>query len=90
MNKKNLSRKNKIIYEPEDDVLNIWLSDKAYDYGEDDGDLIITHYTKEGEPVYIEILFASRFFKKHTKKSYISKKSNISTAAVPHKVSKIK
>ena len=62
-NKKNTFRKNKIIYEPEDDVLNIWLSDKEYEYGKDNGDLVITHYTKDGEPVYIEILFASRFFK---------------------------
>ena len=63
MKNKILSRKNKIIYEPEDDILNIWLSDKPYDYGEDDGNLIITHYTKAGEPVYVEVLFASRFLK---------------------------
>lgn len=63
MNKKDISRKNKIVYEPKDDVLNIWLSDKPYDYGENDGNLVITHYTKDGEPVYIEVLFASRFFK---------------------------
>lgn len=62
-NKQSFSRKNKIIYEPEDDILNVWLSDKPYDYGEDDGNLVITHYTKDGEPVYIEVLFASRFFK---------------------------
>lgn len=67
-------RKNKIVYEPEDDVLNIWLSDKPYDYGEDDGDLVITHYTKDGEPVYIEVLFASRFFK-HAGPDF-SKKAN--------------
>lgn len=58
-----MKNKSKIVYEPKDDVLNIWLSDKPYEYGEDDGNLVITHYTKGGEPVYIEVLFASRFFK---------------------------
>ncbi len=50
----------KILYEPEDDVLNIWLSKKHFDYAEDE-DGVIIHYTKDGEPVYIEILDASRF-----------------------------
>lgn len=56
----------KIVYEPEDDVLNIWLSKEPYDFAEDENGAI-THYTKEGEPVYIEILDASRFFKKTAK-----------------------
>lgn len=56
----------KVVYEKEDDVLNVWLSNKPFDYAEDN-DLVITHYTKEGEPVYIEILYASRFLKKNRK-----------------------
>lgn len=68
----------KIKYEPKDDVLNIWLSKKLYDYAEDE-DGVITHYTKDGEPVYIEILDASRFFKKSAK--------NISTSpAITHRI----
>jgi len=54
--------KSKVIYEPEDDVLNIWLSRKPVDYAEDEKG-VITHYTKKGEPVYIEILFASKLLK---------------------------
>lgn len=85
-------RKDKIYYEPEDDVLNIWLSDKPYDYGEDNGDLIITHYTKEGEPVYIEVLFASRFFKNagpdfYKKAKQIESKLQ-NTSAVLHQIRK--
>ncbi len=77
----------KIIYEPEDDVLNIWLSKKLYDYAEDENG-VITHYTKKREPVYIEILFASRLFKD---KSFIKKgqKSNWpdqSSVSIPHKI----
>lgn len=53
-------KRKRILYEAEDDVLNIWLSDKHFDYAEDEGGVII-HYTKNKEPVYIEILDASRF-----------------------------
>ena len=53
-------KRKRILYEAEDDVLNIWLSDKHFDYAEDE-DGIIIHYTKDKEPVYIEILDASRF-----------------------------
>lgn len=78
----------KIVYEPEDDVLNIWLSKKPYDYGEDNGDLVITHYTKDDEPVYIEVLFASRFFKMKSpvKKTKTVLKDKYQQAAIPHRI----
>lgn len=76
----------KIKYEREDDVLNIWLSGKPYEYGEDNGDLVITHYTKDGEPVYIEILFASRFFRKSTKKAFDKKSIHAVSAPISHKI----
>lgn len=61
-----MNKKSKVLYEKEDDVLNIWLSKKPYDYAvETDG--IITHFTKDNEPVYIEVLYASRFLKETTK-----------------------
>lgn len=63
--------KNKVIYEKKDDVLNIWLSKGKIDYAEE-ADGIITHYTKDDKPVYIEILDASRFFKK-SRKTFRSK-----------------
>lgn len=62
------NKNSKVIYEPEDDVLNIWLSKKPVDYAEDE-DGVITHYTKSGEPVYIEILFASKFLGKKYQKT---------------------
>lgn len=65
-----MNKKKRVLYEPEDDVLNIWLSDKHFDYAEDE-DGVIIHYTKKREPVYIEILDASRFLNK-TKKFYPS------------------
>lgn len=52
----------KFTYETEDDVLNIWLSKKPIDFAEQSGDIII-HFTKDNEPVYIEILDASYFLK---------------------------
>lgn len=55
-----MKKTKRVYYESEDDVLNIWLSDKHFDYAEDE-DGVIIHYTKEREPVYIEILDASKF-----------------------------
>ena len=52
----------KMIYEPEDDVLNIWLSRKPIDYAEQTGDVIV-HFTKNNEAVYIEVLDASKLLK---------------------------
>ena len=62
-----------VTYEHEDDVLNIWLSKKPIDYAEDK-DGVIVHYTKDNKPVYIEILYAKRFFNK-SKKSDWSRKT---------------
>lgn len=76
----------KVFYEPEDDVLNIWFprkSGKRIDYAEDENGVII-HYTKDGEPVYVEILDASRFFRQ-AHKPHSSKIENISIA-IPHKI----
>lgn len=52
----------KMIYETEDDVLNIWFSRKPIDYAEQTGDVIV-HFTKDNQAVYIEILDASKFLK---------------------------
>lgn len=54
--------KNKVVYEKEDDILNIWLSKKPIDYAENTEGVIV-HFTKNNEPVYIEVLDASRFLK---------------------------
>lgn len=95
-NSKRSSRKNRIVYEAKDDILNIWLSDKPYEYGEDDGNLVITHYTKDGEPVYIEVLFASRFFKEigpdfsERAKRAESKVKNVQTVSIPLEIKKSK
>lgn len=58
----------KMIYEPEDDVLNLWLSRKPIDYAEQIGDVIV-HFTKDQEAVYIEILDASKLFKRFKQNS---------------------
>lgn len=54
------------IYEKEDDVLNIWLSHKKIDDAQQQGD-IISHFTEDGELVYIEVLDASKFLKEQSK-----------------------
>lgn len=80
-----------MIYEPEDDILNIWFSRKAIDYAEQTGDVIV-HFTKENEPVYIEILDAAKFLKEAN--SSLPKKvqrqvlPDEAQVAVAHKISK--
>jgi len=79
-----------MIYEPEDDVLNIWLSKQPIDYAEQTGDVIV-HFTKDNEAVYIEVLDASRLLKdlgktlpKNLKQSWLDQP----TASVAHRISK--
>ena len=50
----------KIRYSKDVDILLIELSDKPIDYAEEEGNLII-HFSKDGEPVLIEILDAKEF-----------------------------
>lgn len=50
----------KIRYSKDEDILLIELSEKTIDYAEEEGQLII-HFSKEGEPVLIEILDAKEF-----------------------------
>ena len=78
----------RMIYEPEDDVLNIWLSRKPIDYAEQTGDVIV-HFTKKSEAVYIEVLDASKLLRdfgktlpKNLKQSWL----DTSTASVAHRI----
>lgn len=79
----------KVYYEPEDDVLNIWVSKKHFDYAEDE-DGVIIHYTKDHEPVYIEILNASRFLGRRDQ--FLSKKlpkgqvGRSPIVSIPHRI----
>lgn len=66
MKRKTSNKNPKFSYESEDDVLNIWLSRKRIDYAEQSGDIIV-HFTVNHEPVYIEILDASRFLREQSK-----------------------
>ena len=77
-----------MIYEPEDDVLNIWLSRKPIDYAEQTGDVIV-HFTKKSEAVYIEVLDASKLLRdfgktlpKNLKQSWL----DTPTASVAHRI----
>jgi len=53
----------KIKYSKDVDALLIEISDKAIDYAEEQGQIIV-HFSKEGEPVLIEILDAKEFLLK--------------------------
>lgn len=78
----------KMIYEPEDDVLNIWLSRKPIDYAEQTGDVIV-HFTKDKEAVYIEVLDASNLLKDLSKtlpKSLKQSWLDIPTTSVAHRI----
>jgi len=46
-------------YDPETDILLIKLSDEKPDFG-DQKENIITHYSKQGKPIEIEIMDASK------------------------------
>ncbi len=50
----------RIRYSKDVDALLIELSDKPIDYAEDEGQMII-HFSKDGEPVLLEILDAKDF-----------------------------
>lgn len=50
----------KIKYDKETDILLIELSEKPIEYAEEEGQMII-HFTKDEEPVLLEILDAKEF-----------------------------
>ncbi len=50
----------KIKYSKDVDVLLIEVSDRPIDYAEEEGQIIV-HFTKDGEPVLLEILNAREF-----------------------------
>lgn len=56
----------KIKYYKEDNILVITLSSRPFDYAEMEDDFVV-HYTKDGKPVRIEILDASKFLQEQSK-----------------------
>lgn len=50
----------KIKYSSEVDILKVWLSDEPFNHAEESSG-IITHMTKEGKPVLLEIQGAREF-----------------------------
>ena len=50
----------KVKYSREVDIFSIRLSDDSFDYAEEDGGLI-THFSKKGNPVLLEIQGAGDF-----------------------------
>ena len=50
----------RIKYYSDADALDIWISDEKRDYGEEAGEEMVLHYTKEGKLVKIELLDASK------------------------------
>ncbi|HZA24965.1 MAG TPA: DUF2283 domain-containing protein [Dehalococcoidia bacterium] len=50
----------KVKYDREVDILSVWLSDELFDYAEE-ANGIITHFTKDGRPVMLEIQGAKDF-----------------------------
>lgn len=50
----------KVRYSPGEDILMYEVSSEPIDYAEEMGSVIV-HFTKEGKPVLLEILDASKF-----------------------------
>ncbi len=63
-----MKNNSKISYEPEADVLRFEVTDKPIDYAKEMGNLVI-HFSKEGLPVYVEVLEATKF-RKATDKAF--------------------
>lgn len=54
------NKKPKISYDSEADVLRVEISKRPIDYAREMGNIVV-HFTKEGLPVYLEVLEAKRF-----------------------------
>lgn len=54
------NKKTKISYDPEADVLRVEISKRPIDYAREMGNIVV-HFTKQGLPVYLEVLEAKRF-----------------------------
>ena len=55
-----MDNNSKISYEPEADVLRIEVANLPIDYAKEIGNFVV-HFSKDGLPVYVEILEASKF-----------------------------
>lgn len=64
----------KVSYNRESDVLMIQVSEAKIDYAEEMGPIIV-HFTKEGNPVLLEILDASEVISEVTKIGMKTKKT---------------
>lgn len=53
-------RKPKISYEPQADVISWEISEDPIDHAKEIGDVVV-HFSRDNEPVYLEILEASKF-----------------------------
>lgn len=60
------SKKVKINYEPEADVLRVEMASGSIDFATE-VDNIVVHFSKKGVPLYLEILEATKFLKQSTK-----------------------
>ncbi len=66
----------KYTYDPDADVLAVFLANKPFDYASEIGDFIV-HFDKSNTPVYVEILNASRFLQNAAHKLPKSKKHEL-------------
>ncbi len=62
----------KISYEPEADILRIEILKSPIDYATEMGSFVV-HFNKQGVPIYVEILEASKFLRE-TEKAYSKSK----------------
>ncbi|MBU3942535.1 DUF2283 domain-containing protein [Patescibacteria group bacterium] len=73
------NNKAKISYDVEADVLRVELSKQPIDYAKEMGNIVV-HFTKDGVPVYLEVLEA---------KGFLTKTKNILESAKTSEFSKI-
>jgi len=67
------NKKSKISYDAESDVMRVEISKRPIDYAKEMGNIVV-HFTKEGLPVYLEVLEARKFL---TKTKKILEHSNV-------------
>ena len=69
----------KVKYYTDDNILVITLSNKPYEFAQQQGDFVV-HYTKDYKPVRIEILDAKKFLKETSSSLPASVRQTISYA----------
>lgn len=72
-------------YDPESDVLSVYLAKRPFSYAQEMGDVIV-HFDSKDKPVYLEFLNAKKFVKNASDSFPISIKKRIAKEILPSSI----